>query len=128
MRCGLWAVGLAVAPLFWGLAQAEAAWPTGSVLSPSGQTVELEGLLYEEHPYSGEMQVIVRLLAPAIAQGQLEMSQVREDMDWACATWGQPAAEQLSSAPDWVIVEMMAAPVPRGVPAPSPRRGLNCSM
>lgn len=98
------------------------AGPTGEVIAPSGQPVVVSDVLFEENPYSGEMQVVVRLLAPLIAGEGLARSELREDMDWACRTWGVPAAETLASAPDWVVVEFMAAPVARGRATPEIRQ------
>jgi hypothetical protein len=97
-------------------------WPTGEVIAPSGQPLVLSEVLFEENPYSGEMQVVVRLLAPLIAGEGFARSELREDMDWACRTWGVPAAETLASAPDWVVVEFMAAPVERGRATPEIRQ------
>lgn len=94
-------------------------WPLGEAVAPSGLGVALEDILFEENPWSGEMGVVVRLLAPELAQGMQNPFDLRADMDWACATWGQPAAATLSAPPDLVVVEMMAAPVPRGMPDPA---------
>nr|WP_239025449.1 DUF6497 family protein [Roseibacterium persicicum] len=104
------------------LTAAADAWPTGEVAAPSGQAVALDELLFEENPWSGELQVVVRLLAPAIADETMLYTVIRGDMDWACDTWGLPAAGTLASPPDWVVVEMMAAPAPRGEPTPDIRR------
>lgn len=95
------------------------AWPVGEAVAPSGLGVALEDILFEENPWSGEMMVVVRLLAPDLAQGMQNPFELRADMDWACATWGMPAAATLASAPDIVVVEMMAALVPRGAPDPA---------
>ena len=90
--------------------------------APSGQRVTLADVIPEEQPWSGEMQVVVRLVAPAIADDTLTNSQLRADMDWACHTWGVPAARELSAPPERVVVEMMAAPAPRGEATPGIRR------
>ena len=94
-------------------------WPVGEAVAPSGLTVALDDMLFEENPWSGELMVVVRLLAPMLAQGVQNPFELRADMDWACATWGQPAAATLASPPDIVVVEMMEAPVPRGAPDPA---------
>jgi hypothetical protein len=94
-------------------------WPMGEVVTPSGMAVALEDLLFEENPWSGESLAVVRLIAPELAQALTDPFALRADMDWACATWGLPAAASVSSAPDIVVVEMMAALVPRGVPDPA---------
>lgn len=90
--------------------------------APSGQRLILAEVLTEEQPWSGEMLVVVRLLAPAIAEDVLTGSEVREDMDWACRLWGLPAARALASPPDRVVVEMMAERAPRGESTPGIRR------
>jgi hypothetical protein len=113
---------LSFAPLAAAAEVMQGDWPTGEITAPSGQPVVLQGLMTEENPWSGEMQIIVRLLAPLIAGEGLSNSELREDMDWACRTWGIPAAGTLSMTPDWVIVEMMEAPVARGVATPEIRR------
>jgi hypothetical protein len=95
------------------------AGPAGEAVAPSGLQVAVEDVLFEENPWSGEMMVVVRLLAPNLAQGVQNPFELRADMDWACATWGQPAAATLSAPADIVVIEMMAAPVPRGAPDPA---------
>jgi len=91
-------------------------------VAPSGLELSLHEVRVEENPWSGEIQVVVRLLAPEIAQGITDPVALRADMDWACATWGQPTAATLSAPPDQVVVEMMAAPVARGTATPEIRR------
>ncbi len=113
---------LALAPLAAAGEIMQGDWPTGEITSPSGQPLVLRDLMAEENPWSGEMQIVVRLLAPLIAGEGLTNSELREDMDWACRTWGVPAAQTRSMMPDWVIVEMMEAPTERGVPTPGIRR------
>lgn len=100
---------LALAPL----AAAAEPWPVDEVVAPSGLRLTLDEVIFEENPWSGEMLVVVRLLAPLIADTS-ETSLMREDMDWACDIWGVPAAETLATPPDFVVVEMMAAPMERG--------------
>ncbi len=94
------------------------AWPLGELAAPSGLSLSLMELLFEENPWSGEMLVVVRLLAPTIVQDIDTPLMLRTDMDWACRTWGLPAAATLATPPDLVVIEMMASPVDRGVPAP----------
>jgi hypothetical protein len=96
--------------------------PGATVAAPSGQMLTLEEVLSEQDPWSEDVLVVVRLLAPAIAQGVPDDADLRADMDWACLTWGVPAAAALASNPDRVVVEMMAAPVPRGEATPGIRR------
>lgn len=102
-------------------APALAQMPDGPVMAPSGFDVTLHEVMYEEQPYSGEMLVIVRLLAPAIASPVLAAN-LQGDMEWACETWGLPAADALASDADRIVVELMAAPVPRGEAAPETRQ------
>jgi hypothetical protein len=97
-------------------------WPVGEVAAPSGQLLVLEDVIFEENPWSGETQVVVRLLAPLIAGEGLAPSELREDMDFACRTWGLPAGATLSAPPDWVVIEMMEAPVARGTATPGVRK------
>lgn len=94
----------------------------GVVTAPSGQVVTLTDVLVEENPWSGEVQVVVRLVAPAIAGPDAVSTAIRADMDWACETWGLPAAAELTSPPDWIVVEMMEGPAQRGEPTPGLRR------
>jgi hypothetical protein len=94
------------------------AWPLGELAAPSGLSLSLMELLFEENPWSGEMLVVVRLLAPTIVEDLDTPLMLRTDMDWACRTWGVPAAATLATAPDLVVIEMMASPVERGVSAP----------
>jgi hypothetical protein len=98
------------------------AWPTGEVVAPSGQLLVLQDVMFEENPWSGETQVAVRLLAPMIAGEGLLPTELRDDMEFACRTWGLPAAATLASPPDWVVVEMMEAPAERGTATPGIRR------
>lgn len=93
-------------------------WPLGDMAAPSGLNLSLMELLFEENPWSGEMLVVVRLLAPTILQDLDTPLMLRTDMDWACHTWGVPAAATLATPPDLVVIEMMASPVERGMPAP----------
>ncbi|MDG3041957.1 DUF6497 family protein [Roseicyclus marinus] len=94
-------------------------WPLGEVMTPSGMAVMLEALVFEENPWSGESLAVVRLVAPSLERALSDPFALRADMDWACATWGQPAAASVSMTPDIVVVEMMAAPVERGAPDPA---------
>jgi hypothetical protein len=109
---------LALAPL----AVAAEDWPSGEVAAPSGLQVSLHEVIFEENPWSGESMVVVRLLAPAIAGPIENPIALRDDMDWACRTWGLRAAATLTAPPDMVVVEMMAAPVARGVASPETRQ------
>jgi hypothetical protein len=113
------ALGLVGALVFGPSAALAEPWPVGEVAAPSGLAVLLDEIVFEENPWSGEMMVVVRLLAPTLSEGITNPFDLRADMDWACATWGQPAARSLAAPPDIVVVEMMAASVPRGAPDPA---------
>lgn len=113
------ALGLVGALVIGPSAALAAPWPQGEIAAPSGLTVTLSDILFEENPWSGEMMVVVRLLAPSLPEAITNPFELRADMDWACATWGQPAALSVATPPDLVVVEMMAAPVPRGQPDPA---------
>jgi hypothetical protein len=95
--------------------------PDAPVMAPSGFDVMLHQLLFEEHPYSGNTMIVVRVLAPAIASPVLAAN-LQADMEWACETWGMPASQDLASPADRIVVELMAAIVPRGEPSPGTRR------
>lgn len=95
--------------------------PDGPVTAPSGFDVTPHAVIYEEDPYSGDTQIVVRLIAPAIASPVLS-SNLQADMEWACETWGLSASDALSVQADRIVVELMAAFVPRGEPAPGTRR------
>jgi len=94
----------------------------GEVMAPSGQPVTLHEVLAEENPWSGQAQLVVRLMAPMIADDTLSDAAIREDMEWACRVWGLPAAVQNDHVMEWVVVEMMAAPASRGTATPDIRR------
>lgn len=86
-------------------------------MAPSGQPVVLHEVLSEQIPWSGERQIVVRLIAPMIAEGRLGDDAILGDMEWACRLWGHPTGAQ-DDAAEWVVVEMMAEIAPRGIPTP----------
>lgn len=94
----------------------------GEVMAPSGQPVTLHELMTEQNPWSGETQLVIRLIAPELAEDRLSEASIAADMDWACTTWGIAAADQQSDAIEWVVVEMMASLAPRGSTTPDIRR------
>lgn len=94
----------------------------GEVVAPSGQIVTLQEVLTEQNPWSGETQIVVRLLAPMIADDSLSDDLIRSDMEWACGVWGQSAASQPDRKVEWVVIEMMAATASRGTATPDIRR------
>lgn len=92
-----------------------------ATLAPSGYQVTLHEVLDETQPFDGTRQLVVRLVAPAIAT-PVTAPNLQADMQWACETWGLPEAANHPDPPDKIIVEMMAAPVARGVPSPDTTR------
>lgn len=90
-------------------------------LAPSGLPVTLIETLLEPLPGTDVRQVVVRVLAPEITS--VEMSEaLQADLEWACETWGAPAALAAGLPEAEIIVSFMAAPVPRGVAAPDTRQ------
>lgn len=110
---GLVALALLSGPA---LAQDEAA-----VLAPSGYEVRLHEILTETQPFDGTRQVVVRLVAPAIA-APVTAPNLQADMEWACETWGLAEAANQPEPPERIIVEMMAEIVPRGEASPDVTR------
>ncbi len=110
---GLAALALLAGPA---LAQEEAA-----VLAPSGYEVRLHEILVETQPFDGTRQVVVRLVAPAIA-APVTAPNLQADMQWACETWGLEEAANQPEPPERIIVEMMARIVPRGEASPDVTR------
>lgn len=89
----------------------------GQGAAPSGQPLALHEVLSEEIPWSSERQIVVRVVAPMIAEGRLGDDVILGDMEWACRLWGHSAAGDAGTA-EWVVVEMMAEVAPRGTPTP----------
>jgi hypothetical protein len=111
--------GLAALPPIMAVAEA---WPTDTVSAPSGQAVTLHEWLHEQHPWSGESQIIIRLLAPMIGATGVADAALRADMAWACHLWGRPVAITAGAEAGQIVIEMMAAPAPRGTPTPAINR------
>jgi hypothetical protein len=95
--------------------------PTETIMAPSGFDITPQAVLYEEDAYSGETQIIVRLIAPAISSRVLAAN-LQADMEWACETWGLPASDALTRPADRIVVEMMERLVPRGEATPDTLR------
>ena len=47
---------------------------------------------------------------------------LRTDMDWACERWGKHIAKAAAATTGQIVIEMMAAPTPRGIPTPEINR------
>jgi hypothetical protein len=98
------------------------AWPTAEVRAPSGQAMALQEWLDEQNPWSGERQIVIRLVAPGIGAAGIDDAALRADMDWACDNWARPIAAAADAMTGMVVIEMMAAPTPRGTPTPEINR------
>ncbi|MBF9047674.1 hypothetical protein LSUCC0031_11165 [Rhodobacterales bacterium LSUCC0031] len=98
------------------------AWPMAEVIAPSGQAMILHEWLDEQDPWSGERQIIIRLLAPMIGVGGVDDAALRMDMAWACDLWGKPIATRADAADNTIVIEVMSAPTPRGTPTPEINR------
>jgi uncharacterized protein DUF6497 len=85
---------------------------------PSGLAVELVETLIEEQPFSQEVWMIVRVLAPGIAEQDISVEARAADTDALCAEWGVPAATDAAEPPDQIVVQMMSETVERGRAAP----------
>jgi len=94
-----------------------AACQDDSLTLPSGLEVELAGTLIEPQS-SGETWLILRVLAPGLADQQVSAEARAADTDALCAEWGVPAALEADPTPDQITVQIMSEPVERGQPAP----------
>ena len=111
--------GLVALPPIAALAEA---WPRDQISAPSGQAVILHEWLNEQNPWSGESQIVIRLVAPMIGANGVDDAALKTDMDWACEHWGRPIANAANATADQIVIEMMAAPTPRGTPTPEINR------
>lgn len=85
---------------------------------PSGLQVELLETLTEAQPYSEEVWVVVRVLAPDLAGQEISAEARAADTDTLCSQWGVPAATEAPEPPDQIVIQMMSEPVERGRAAP----------
>ena len=85
---------------------------TQEVLAPSGQSVVLIEALAEEQPYSDEVFLVLRVLAPGLSQVDADSAQA--DLDWACDHFAPDRAGQMTEMPDEIVVQLMESEVPRG--------------
>jgi hypothetical protein len=111
--------GLVALPPIAALAEA---WPRNQISAPSGQAVILHEWLHEQNPWSGENQIVIRLVAPGIGAAGIDDAALRGDMDWACELWARPIAAAADEMAGMVVIEIMAAPTPRGTPTPEINR------
>ena len=111
--------GLVALPPIAALAEA---WPTEQQSAPSGQAVMLHEWLDEQNPWSGESQIVIRLVAPMIGADGVDDAALRTDMDWACERWGKHIAQAAAATTGPIVIEMMAAPTLRGIPTPEINR------
>tara|TARA_R110002074_G_scaffold21227_1_gene66180 strand:- start:54 stop:509 length:456 start_codon:yes stop_codon:yes gene_type:complete len=85
---------------------------------PSGLEVELIEILTEPQPFSQETWVIVRVLAPGLAEQEISVEARAADTDMLCAEWGQPAAMEAPEPPEQIVIQMMSETVERGRASP----------
>ena len=85
---------------------------------PSGLQVSLVETLTEPQPYSEEVWVVLRVLAPDLAGQQISAEERAADTDALCAEWGVPVASEAPEPPDQIVIQMMSETVERGRAAP----------
>ena len=85
---------------------------------PSGLQVELIETLTEPQPFSEEVWVVLRVLAPGLAAQEISIETRAADTDALCAEWGVPAATEAPQPPDQIVIQMMSEVVERGRAAP----------
>lgn len=79
---------------------------------PSGRTLTLCNVVMEPQP-SGDLWAVIRVVDPDLPQGVADHT----DHDWICTHWGE-GFRTMAQPPARIIVQIMAAPFPRGEPAP----------
>lgn len=89
-----------------------------AVQLPSGLSAERLETLAEEQP-DGETWLILRVLAPGLAERPVTAAESAADTAALCRDWGLEAASESDGEPAQVVVQMMSERVERGQPAPS---------
>lgn len=84
---------------------------------PSGLSAERAEILTETQP-GGEIWLILRVVAPRLAERPRSAVETAADTAALCETWGIEAAEAATDTPDQIVVQMMSELVERGQPAP----------
>lgn len=84
---------------------------------PSGLTAELAETLVEPQP-DGQRWLILRVVAPGLAERPVSAAESAADTAALCESWGVSAAEERAARPDQIVVQVMSALVERGSPAP----------
>ncbi len=82
---------------------------------PSGLEVTPLDVLTEDQP-GGETWLVLRYIAPAIADGAIAYEDVVDDLDTLCVTDGLPDVEASAAGIDQITVVLLDRPVERGVP------------
>ena len=84
---------------------------------PSGLVAERVETLVEDQP-DGERWLILRVLAPGLADRSVSAAESAADTAALCREWGLEAALESDAEPTQVVVQMMSTRVERGQPAP----------
>jgi hypothetical protein len=84
---------------------------------PSGLQATPFDILVEDQP-SGESWLVVRYLAPTLADGTITYEDVVDDLGVLCESDGLVAAAQSEREIAQIVVILMDRPVVRGAPAP----------
>lgn len=82
---------------------------------PSGTPAALWQVLFEQ--VGGETQMVLRFLAPGIAEGYPEGAEAA-DLDWLCAAHAPAVAATPYARADSVVVTLLDRPLRRGVTDP----------
>lgn len=80
---------------------------------PSGRQAQVCEILTETQPATSEDWLVVRMVVPDLPVADAAVG--HGDHDWVCARVGLPAAVENTGR---IVVQLMAAPFPRGEPAP----------
>ncbi|NOX73337.1 MAG: hypothetical protein GXP03_06865 [Alphaproteobacteria bacterium] len=83
---------------------------------PTGQLILPYEALWEDHPESGEVWLVLRFLAPEIAKakGKISYDDATPDIDFLCENVGLPLVESTGGGVDQIIVTLLDAPLARG--------------
>lgn len=91
---------------------------SAQIIAPSGQPLTLHEIVQEDIAWSDETQLVLRLVAPMLLAQSPSDAELNVDTQWLCETLAPEKIAQTGATPDWVIVELMASPAPRGIPTP----------
>lgn len=90
---------------------------TAETSVPSGLDITAYDVLEEEQP-DGEHWLVLRYLAPAIADGAIQYDAVVGDLQHLCQSDGILAYQQADEGFGQIVVILMDRPVDRGEPTP----------